>query len=169
MANLLSELGWTARRRGTLGTMPTGTRHLSHRRRTYILQLAKRTTRPRSTKAAPGTVAMGASRKLERATCVVAALFLSSASAWARWAPPQQMQLPQLPQPLPNNTMVAPQLPATPAVPSALWQRRHRAKRPHCRNRPPGRRTRRRRHRGRGERWISRPSPIAIQPRAEMC
>jgi hypothetical protein len=62
---------------------------------------------------------MGASRKLERATCVVAALFLSSASASAQYAPPQQLQLPQLPQPLPNNTMVAPQLPATPVVASA--------------------------------------------------
>jgi hypothetical protein len=62
---------------------------------------------------------MGASRKLERAACAVGALFLASASAWAQYAPPPQMQLPQLPQPLFNNTMVVPQLQATPVVPSA--------------------------------------------------
>jgi hypothetical protein len=58
-------------------------------------------------------------RKLRIGSCVVGALLMPSAAAWAQYAPPQQMQPPQLPQSLPNNIGIAPLPPAPPLVPSA--------------------------------------------------
>jgi hypothetical protein len=62
---------------------------------------------------------MLARRKLTIEACVVTALLMTSAAAWAQYAPPQQMQPPQLPPSLPNNIGIAPLPPAPPMVPSA--------------------------------------------------
>jgi hypothetical protein len=62
---------------------------------------------------------MLARRKLTIEAWVVAVLLTSSTSAFAQYAPPQQMQVPQLPPSLPNNAVIAPLPPALPVVPSA--------------------------------------------------